>query len=64
MVCTAIMRLSHISNLRLSRQIVLTQTILIRYEFNSVTTFDSKEKMTFLIKLDGNYDCVQNNVKY
>ena len=37
---------------------VLTQTILIRYEFNSVTTFISKEKMTFSIKSDKNYDCV------
>ena len=46
-VCTVIMRQSHISNLRLSRlrPTVLTQTILIRYEFNSVTTFVLKEKI-------------------
>ena len=37
---------------------VPTQTILIRYEFNSVTTIFLKEKMTFPIKLDENYDCV------
>ena len=37
---------------------VLTHTILIRYEFNSITTFVSKEKNDILIKLDENYDCV------
>ena len=51
------MRQSHISNLRLSKHVnCLTQTILIRYEFNSVTTFVLKEKMTFSIKLDNYYD--------
>ena len=51
-VHTVTMRQSHISNLRLSRH------ILIKYEFNSVTIFVSKEKITFSIKLDENYDCV------
>ena len=37
---------------------VLTQTILIRYEFNSVTTFVLKEKKPFLIKSYEYYDCV------
>ena len=37
---------------------VLTQTILIRYEFSSVTMFVSKQKITFSLKLDQNYDCV------
>ena len=33
---------------------VLTQAILIRYEFSSVTMFVLKQKMTFLMKLDQN----------
>ena len=37
---------------------VLTQTILMRYEFSGVTMFVSKHKNEILMKLDENCDCV------